>query len=84
MKHDTHTQHIMRDTDSFYVRICSCGVVHLCFGPTTLNLTPHAMIAVTETLKQVSEEVKIRVQANSEISKQAPPANIAQIIQLKV
>jgi hypothetical protein len=60
MRHETHTQHVLKDTDSFYVKICNCGVVHLCFGPTTLNLTGQAVIAVTETLKQVSEELYSR------------------------
>ena len=71
MKHDTHTQHIMKDTDSFYVRICNCGVVHLCFGATTLNLTQDAVIAVTETLKEITQELELRKKREP-----APPPEI--------
>lgn len=75
MNHDTHTQHIMKDTDSFYVRICNCGVVHLCFGATTLNLTEQAAIAVTETLKEVSHELLKRqpLQSAPALATQALP-----------
>jgi hypothetical protein len=47
----------MQDTDSFFVRICNCGVVHLCFGPTTLNVSEQTVIAITATLKEVSQEL---------------------------
>ncbi len=57
MNHETHTQHIMSETNSFYIRNCSCGVFHLCFGFTTLNLTAAALIAVTETLKEVCADM---------------------------
>lgn len=51
----------MTNTDQFYVRICGCGVVHLCFGATTLNLSAETVIAVTETLKEVSQELRVRM-----------------------
>jgi hypothetical protein len=76
MKHETHTHHIMRDTDSFYVKICGCGVVHLCFGPTTLNLTGHAIIAITETLKGVSQELLSRL--NNETIPETQPLSPAE------
>jgi hypothetical protein len=65
MRHDTHTHHIMQDTDSFYVRICGCGVIHLCFGATTLNLTHQAVIAVSETLKEITSELHFKTQMDS-------------------
>jgi hypothetical protein len=81
MKHDTHTHHIMKDTDSFYVRICNCGVVHLCFGPTTLNLTPDAVIAVTETLKQVSHELLIKKTTETHPNAPAVELNPGNVLQ---
>jgi hypothetical protein len=62
----------MKDTDSFYVRICGCGVIHLCFGATTINLTEQAVIAVTETLKNVSLELISKMQIKSD---QSNPSN---------
>jgi hypothetical protein len=50
----------MTDTDSFFARICGCGVIHLCFGPTTLNLSAEAFLAVTETLKELSAAVRFK------------------------
>lgn len=61
MTDNPHTPCVMTDTTSFFVRICPCGVVHLCFGSTTLNLSPQTVIAVTETLKEVSFEIQSRV-----------------------
>lgn len=58
MNSTAHTPCVMTDTDSFYVRICGCGVVHLCFGPTTLNLSPESVVAVTETLKEISAALR--------------------------
>jgi hypothetical protein len=69
MKHDTHTQWIMKDTESFYVRICQCGVIHLCFGAATINLTSEALIAVSETLREVA--TTLRQQMNASV-----PANV--------
>jgi len=55
----THTHPcIMTSTDQFYHRICSCGTVHLAFGPTTLHLSIEAFIAVSETLSEVSDSLK--------------------------
>lgn len=62
MKHDTHTQHILKNGDSFYIRICNCGVIHLCFGATTVNLSEEALLAVSETLKDVCHEMLSRRQ----------------------
>lgn len=76
MKHDAHTHFIMRDTEAFYVRICGCGVVHLCFGPTTLNLTQQAVVAVSETLKEVAQELVLRTlrtePSSAPVSSQSP------------
>ena len=58
MTNTAHTPCVMTDTNSFYVRICGCGIVHLCFGPTTLNLSPESVVAVTETLKEISAELR--------------------------
>lgn len=59
-----HTPCVMTNTDSFYFRICDCGVIHLCFGATTLNLSPEALIAVSETLKEVSAKLKSELSLN--------------------
>lgn len=67
MPHDTHTQHIMSDTSSFYIRICGCGIIHLCFGSTTINLTKNAVIAVSETLKEVVSNLRDRSELKSRL-----------------
>jgi hypothetical protein len=46
----------MTDTEQFFVRICGCGVVHLCFGPSVVNVTLGTALAITETLKEVMDE----------------------------
>jgi hypothetical protein len=53
-----HTPCVMTTMDSFYVKACGCGVIHLCFGPTTLNLSPEVVIAVTETLREVARDLR--------------------------
>ena len=52
---------IMTTTEQFYVRLCSCGVVHLNFGYSVVNVSPEAAIAITETLKELSSELRKRV-----------------------
>ena len=51
----------MTSMDSFFAKVCQCGVIHVCFGPTMLNLSPEVLIAVTETLKSLSSEVRVRL-----------------------
>ncbi len=51
---------VMTDTDSFYVKVCGCGVVHLNFGPTLLNLSPEVLVAVSETLKEVAQGIRLK------------------------
>lgn len=48
----------MTDTEQFFVRVCDCGVVHLSFGPAIVNATPETVIAITETLKGISAELR--------------------------
>jgi hypothetical protein len=61
MKEHSHSPCVMTDTEQFYVRVCGCGVVHLCFGATLINLSPEAIIAVTETLKEVSNKLRFQM-----------------------
>ena len=49
---------IMTNTDQFFVRICGCGVVHMNFGCAIINVSYETAIAITETLKDVSTELK--------------------------
>lgn len=58
MNHDINPGSVMTNTDHFFVKVCGCGVVHICWGPTTLNLTREAFIAVSETLKEISTQLK--------------------------
>ena len=53
MKSTEHHSNVMSDLSQFAVRICGCGVVHLCFGPTTLNITPEARIQLSDSLRKV-------------------------------
>lgn len=55
---------IMTDTDQFYVRICGCGVVHLSFGVAVINVSIETAIAITETLKEVSTDLRNRLQCH--------------------
>ena len=54
---------VMSDTEQFYVCLCACGVVHLSFGPTVINATPETVIALSETLREVSQELRRRLAA---------------------
>lgn len=56
-----HAPCVMTDTEQFLVRICGCGVIHLNFGPAIINMTPEALIAVSETLREVALEVRKRI-----------------------
>ena len=45
---------VMTDTHQFYVRLCPCGVVHLSFGPAVIHATPETVVAIAETLRELS------------------------------
>ncbi|MEO5970130.1 MAG: hypothetical protein ABIQ95_09400 [Bdellovibrionia bacterium] len=75
MKGHSHSPCVMTDTEQFYVRICGCGVVHLCFGATLINLAPEAIIAVTETLKEVSNKLRFQMMGDP-VDADASPVDI--------
>ncbi|MGE0616647.1 MAG: hypothetical protein AB7P04_13515 [Bacteriovoracia bacterium] len=54
---------VMTNTDQFYVRACGCGVVHLSFGPSVINVSQEAFVAVAETMAELSQEIRKRIQA---------------------
>ena len=54
----------MTDTNQFFVRLCQCGVVHLSFGPAVIHATPETVIAITETLKEVSTGLRQKLKAS--------------------
>ncbi len=56
---------VLSNPEQFYVKVCSCGVVHLSFGFAMINTTPEALIAITETLKDVTYELKKKIKAQS-------------------
>jgi hypothetical protein len=56
-----HPPCVMTNTDQFFVRICGCGVVHLSFGPAIINVTQETAIAISETLREVSLELRKRI-----------------------
>lgn len=60
MNENPHAPCVMTSTEDFYVRLCGCGVVHLSFGSTVLNLSPQVTVAITETLKELSENIRSR------------------------
>jgi hypothetical protein len=75
----------MTNTDQFYIRICGCGVVHLSFGATVINISAETAIAITETLKEVSVDLRNRLQgqgpseggsSNSEQTLTDPASNV--------
>ena len=53
-----HAPCVMTNTDQFLIRVCGCGVVHLSFGPAIINVTAEAMIAITETMKDVAATLR--------------------------
>ncbi len=61
---------VMSNTDDFYTKVCGCGVVHLSFGATCINMTPAALLAVSDTLREVALTLRNRA---------AEPASAAQI-----
>jgi len=71
----------MTNTDDFYVRICGCGVVHLSFGATTLNLSSEAVIAVTETLKGISREVRTQLKKQMTQLEASAPSSEGNVVQ---
>ena len=52
---------VMTSSDQFYVRLCTCGVVHLSFGCTVINVSPDAAVAISETLREVTENLRIEL-----------------------
>ena len=52
---------VMTSSDQFYVRLCTCGVVHLSFGCTVINVSPEAAVAISETLREVTENLRIEL-----------------------
>lgn len=59
--HNSHSPCVMTDTEQFYVRFCPCGVVHLAFGPSVVNLSVAAFFSVTESLQSLSAEMRERM-----------------------
>ena len=55
---------IMKNTDQFFVRICGCGVVHMNFGCAIINVSSETAIAITETLKEVSHQLRQQLESN--------------------
>lgn len=68
MGHGNHSSAVMTSIDSFGVKICGCGVIHLCFGPSTINLTQETVFQVTELLNQVSRDLAARASDRLEAS----------------
>lgn len=52
---------VMTNSDQFFVRLCGCGVVHMSFGCTVVNLSPEAAVAISETLREVTDSLKIEM-----------------------
>lgn len=48
-----HNPCVFRETDFFQIKLCSCGVTHLYFGPTTLNLSSESVRMLSHVLNEV-------------------------------
>lgn len=64
----SHSPCVMSNTEQFFVKLCSCGVVHLNFGPTVVNATPETIIAITETLREISSELRKRLSQEDSVN----------------
>jgi hypothetical protein len=63
---------VMTNTDQFFVRVCECGVVHLSFGSAVIHVSSKAAIAITETLREVSQELRKQLESDSVASGSTP------------
>ncbi len=52
---------VMTNMEQFHVRVCGCGVVHISFGSTVVNVSSEVAIAISETLREVSGELRKRL-----------------------
>ena len=59
---------VMSNTDQFFVRVCGCGVVHLSFGCATINVSSKTAIAITETLKEVTLELRRKLDSMEQLN----------------
>lgn len=66
--HSSHSPCVMTDTEQFYVRFCPCGVVHLAFGPSVVNLSRDAFLMVSESLQALSAEMKAQMTRSNVVS----------------
>ncbi len=53
-----HSPSVMTFTDDFFHRTCPCGTIQLAFGPTLIQMSPDALIAISATLAELAEELR--------------------------
>ena len=58
--HSTSRFNLMSDLTQFQARLCRCGVIHLAFGPVTLNLTESALRGMLLVLEGLEQELRTR------------------------
>jgi len=51
---------VLTDKEQFYVRVCGCGVVHLGFGASSVNVSPDLIPFIAETLAIVARDLEMR------------------------
>lgn len=56
--HSTSRFNLMSDLSQFQARHCRCGVIHLAFGPVTLNLTGRALRGLILVLQGLEQELR--------------------------
>jgi hypothetical protein len=64
---------VMTSSDDFYVCVCGCGLVHLSFGPAVVNATPETVIALSETLREVSAALRAKLSSGGAAAEPAAP-----------
>lgn len=74
---------VMTSSEQFFVRVCACGVVHMSFGCTVVNVSSEAAVAIAETLREVTDtlrlEIRKRLLANP-TSEFAEPQELGKVI----
>lgn len=60
-----HNPCVFHNADFFQVKVCDCGVVHLYFGATTLNLSTEAAIKVARSLSDAAQGLPRQIGTDS-------------------
>lgn len=76
----THSPCVFDEKEFFQAKVCSCGVIHLYFGSTTINLSASALKFVAETLNEVVRDQRFIEQTDPVNGNEASLDDIGSVI----